>query len=126
MPLREKLKFWSGINRSKNIAKSLKLDWDNDFVRVRDLDNLGSDWNQDFRWTEITRVCFWDGGISMIDVLILELSGREKPARVLTAAEGGTEFLDELVRRNLFPQDIFDKAIKSTNGAMYCWPPIEN
>jgi len=59
----------------------------------------------------------------MSDVLLLEIQGREKPAVVLTEAHGGPEFMAELLKRELFPQKVFDKAISSTDGTTHCWPP---
>ena len=87
------------------------------------MESLSGDWNQEFFWGAVTRVCFSDGGISMSDIVFLEVQGLEKPAVVPTEARGGPEFMAELLRRGLFPQEIFKKAVTSTNGGTCCWPP---
>jgi hypothetical protein len=89
------------------------------------LDKLDADWNQEFKWSDITRVCFKDEGISASDILFLELRGQKKPATVLTEAAGGPAFVAELVSRGLFPRHMLDKAVGSSTGGMYCWPPNE-
>jgi hypothetical protein len=109
--------------RPKGISESIEVDWDHANVRVRTSGGLGVDWNRDFSWADITRVCFEDGGLAMWDVLYLEIRGQDELVIVPTDAQRGTGFLDELVKRDIFPNAVFMKAIQSTRGRVYCWPP---
>ena len=121
--LLEELKSWWASRQPRDPSKCLLLEWDDTTVRVKVLEAFDESWNQEFPWSGITRVCFSDGGISMSDVLSLEIQGREKPAVVLTEARGGPEFMAELLKRELFPQKVFNNAISSTDGSTHCWPP---
>jgi hypothetical protein len=121
----EKVRSWWAVWRPKNISKSLSVDWDDTIVTVRVLDNLDTDWNQEFKWSDITRVCFKDEGIPASDILFLEIRGQDQPATVLTEARRGTEFFAELVKRGFFPDGVLQKAITSSTGGLYCWPPNE-
>ena len=72
--------------------------------------------DREFRWNSIVRVCFSDGGMAMSDVLFLDVLGHEKPLLLPLEAWGRAEFRDELCRRDHFPRQIFDRAIRSTDG----------
>src|SRR5208337_276878 len=110
----------------KNVKfECLSVDWDDATVRIRMSDGSASDWDRDFQWCDIARVCFKDEGIALADTLFVELRGQKKLAVIPMEAQRGTEFLDELVKRGLFPNDAFAKAIRSVTGGTYCWPPIE-
>jgi hypothetical protein len=110
-----------------NDAKLLLVEWDDIVIRVRTLDQaVPGFWNQEVRWSDITRVCFGDGGVSKSDILFLEALNRENPVYVLTEAQHGTEFLAQLVARGLFPQKLLEKAIGSSSGEMLCWPPRQS
>jgi hypothetical protein len=61
----------------------------------------------------------------MSDVVYLDLRGHEKPAVLLTEAEGGPGFMAQLLVRELFPKEIFNKAVSSSDGGTHCWPPKE-
>lgn len=115
---------WSKLG-PKKLSKCLLVEWDDATVRVRVLDRLNPEWNQDFLWTDITRVCFKDEGISKSDAILLQLREPGQWATVLTEAQGGPNFVSELVARGLFPRPMLDKAVASSGGGMYCWPPDE-
>jgi len=110
----------------KGLSKCLLVERDDTTVRVRVLDRLNPEWNQDFLWADITKVCFQDQGISKSDAILLQLREQGKWATVLTEAQGGPNFVSELVARGLFPKHMLDKAVASSSGGMYCWPPNES
>lgn len=70
------------------------------------LDKLAPDWNQDFAWSDITRVCFKDEGLYASDSIIVQLNGRERPVVVPSEAKGGDEFFGALTERGYFPEEI--------------------
>lgn len=104
----ERLKSWWESRRPRDVSKCLLVEWDDVTVRVRVLEAFDDGWNQEFPWREITRVCFSDGGISMSDVVHLEIRRSDRPAVVLTEARGGPEFMAELLKRDLFPQEVLN------------------
>jgi hypothetical protein len=123
--LGDRFRSWLAVRGPKAVWKCLSVEWDDTTVRVRVLQGLDAEWNQEFPWIDITRVCFVDGGILLSDIVLLDIRGREKAATVLTEAQGGAEFLTELVKRGLFPPSVFQKAITSSDGGTYCWPPTQ-
>ena len=118
------LSCWTKVGLGpRRVSSLLKVDWDENSVRVRVLDRLPPFWNQDFLRRDVMRVCFKDEGLLSSDLLFVEVRGREKPICVLAEADGGSEFFGQLVARGLFPQDMFEKAVASSSGEMLCWPP---
>jgi hypothetical protein len=80
------------------------VEFDDAEVRVRVLADLDAEWNQTFQWSNITRVCFKDGGIDSSDVVYVSLNDRQKPAVSPTEARGGHEFFGALCDRGYFPE----------------------
>jgi hypothetical protein len=126
MDIAEKLKSAWDKWGPKGVSKCLRVEWDDTAVRVRVLDRMREEWNQDFLWSDITKVCFKDEGVSKSDAILLQLREPGKWATVLTEAEGGPGFVSELVSRGLFPKHMLDKAVGSSTGGMHCWPPNES
>jgi hypothetical protein len=117
------LKSWFSMLRGRPASSLLAVDWDETTVRIRVLDKLEPFWNQEFRWPDITRVCFKDEGVFASDIVFLEVAGHDNPVCILTEARQGPDFMAELFGRGLFPWDVLKKAVSSTNGGMICWPP---
>ena len=99
------------------------VEWDNTVIRIKRTDGTSEEGDHEFLWNSIVRVCFSDGGMAMSDWLILSVHGTAKPLLLPLEARGGTDFMDELHRRDYFPREIFDRAMRSTDGGTYCWPP---
>ncbi|HTD04062.1 hypothetical protein [Undibacterium sp.] len=102
--------------------QKLSVEFDDNEVRVIVLEQLEATWNQEFRWNDIDRVCFKDGGLYSSDVILIELKGRQTPAVILTEARGGNDFFGALTDRGYFPEEVWRRAMGETSGAMYCWP----
>jgi hypothetical protein len=86
------LKSWLNSCSRKPLDELLAVEFDDVEVRVRVLTDLEPEWNQTFRWTNIIRVCFADGGMLSSDAVFVSLNDRQKPAGVPTEARGGPEF----------------------------------
>jgi len=121
----QRLKSWLLSFGGHPVSGLLAVDWDETTVRVQVLDQLEPFWNQEFRWADVTRVCFKDEGLFASDILFLEVAGREYPICILTEARQGPEFVGQLAGRGLLPLDVVKKAAGCTNGRMICWPPRE-
>lgn len=122
MLLSQRLSAWWNARKPLPLNKQLAVEFDSEIVRVRALERREANWEQSFRWEDIVRVCFKDGGIYSSDILFIDLQGRPKPAIVLTEAQGGNEFFGALCGRGLFPEHIMRAAIRETGGGMHCWP----
>lgn len=122
MKLRARFRAWWDARKPLSLNKCLAVEFDADIVCVHVLQRISASWEQAFRWDEIVRVCFKDGGIYSSDILFIELRGREKPAVVPTEARGGSEFFADLCGRGLFPLDVMRSAIRETGGKTHCWP----
>lgn len=79
-----------------------------------------------FAWDAIERVIFKDGGIYRSDVFYVFVRGGERAFAVLTEGEGGSAFCGALCERGHFPPEIFFRAMGSTGGETYVWPPLES
>ncbi|HUR41964.1 MAG TPA: hypothetical protein VM240_12445 [Verrucomicrobiae bacterium] len=125
MALVASLKQWWKSRQGRPLQELLAVDFDDKEIRVRVLADLEAEWNQTFLWSDITRVCFKDGGILSSDIVYVTLRDCEKVAQVPTEAKDGHKFFGELCERGLFPEEIWRKAAGDTSGGMHCWPPFE-
>ena len=116
---------WLQSWRGKPLDQLLVVEFDSTEVKVLVLADLEAEWNQNFRFADITRVCFEDGGMFSSDVVYISLSDREKPAVVPTEARGGDRFFGALCDRGYFPEPVWRRAVGDTSGGLHCWPPPE-
>lgn len=119
----ENLKSWWHNRRRRPLDELLAVEFDDAEVRVRVLAELDPEWNQSFRWSDIRRVCFEDGGLLSSDVVYVSLWDRTKPAIVPTAARGGDQFFGSVCDRGYFPERVWRRALGDTSGGLHCWPP---
>ena len=122
----ETLKAWFASRPRVRLADVLAVDFDDAEVRVRVVSDLEPEWNQTFRWGDITRVCFKDGGMLSSDLVYVSLGDRPKPAVVPTEARGGHEFFGAVCERGYFPEHIWRRALGDTSGGLHCWPPANS
>jgi hypothetical protein len=108
------LEQWWKSRQGRPLQELLAVDFDDKEIRVRVLAELEEGWNQTFHWSDITRVCFKDGGMLSSDIVYVTLRDREKLAQVPTAAKDGHKFLGALCQRGLFPDEIWRKAVGSS------------
>jgi hypothetical protein len=116
---------WLAARRRRPLEELLSVEFDALEVRIRVLAELDAELNQTFLWSEVTRVCFQDGGMFSSDIVYLTLRGRKMVAQVPTEAKNGHQFFGELCDRGLFPEPVWRKAVGDTSGGMHCWPPFE-
>ena len=122
MTFLQRLRAWWDARKQLPIDKLLAVDFDDDLVRVSVLARLDVDWEQSFRWVDVERVCFTDGGIYRSDALFIHVRERSKPVVVLTEARGGPAFFGALCARGLFPPHVMQAAVRETGGRTHCWP----
>src|SRR5688572_1543592 len=110
--VRSWLKSWRG----KPLDQLLVVEFDATEVKVLVLADLEAEWNQNFRFSDITRICFEDGGMFSSDVVYVSLTDRQKPAVIPTEARGGHEFFGTLCDRGYLPEHVWRRAVGDTSG----------
>lgn len=120
-----KIKHWWKSRQLRPLNEFLTVEFDDSGVRVRVLGDIDPEWNQEFSWIRIRRVCFKDGGILSSDIIYVSLVEPEKLAVIPTEANGGHKFFGELCDRGLFPEKVWRRAIGDTSGGLHCWPEGE-
>jgi hypothetical protein len=118
----EKLRAWLKSRQPKSLSELLIVEFDDETVSVRVLADLEPGWNQNFRFADIKRVCFEDGGVFSSDVVYVSLTDREKAAVIPTEAGGGHELFGALCDRGYFPEPVWRRAVGDTSGGLHCWP----
>jgi hypothetical protein len=117
-----RLRAWLKSRQPKALSELLIVEFDDETVSVRVLADLEPGWNQNFRFADIKRVCFEDGGMFSSDVVYVSLTDREKPAVIPTEARGGPELFGALCDRGYFPEHVWRRAVGDTSGGLHCWP----
>src|SRR5437870_3385472 len=79
-------------------------------------------WQEEFLWSEIVRVCFKAEDLSLSDGIYVFTTRRPESYVIPTEADGGPEFFDEILRRNLFNPTLALQALLADTG-LFCWPP---
>ena len=125
MGLLARLNAWWRSRRPKALDEWFFVTFDDTAVTMKVFPPGKKPWAESFPWESVVRVCFKDEGMMASDGLYVFTSIRPESFVIPTEASGGSEFFDELGRRGLFPGEIMMKAICSTDGGVYCWPPAE-
>lgn len=121
----EKIKQWWRSRQPKPLSELLTVEFDDLGVRVRVIGDIDPEWNQEFSWSRIRRVCFKDGGLFSSDLVYVSLVEPEKVAVIPTEASGGAAFFGTLCERGLFPEEVWRRAVGDTSGGLHCWPEGE-
>lgn len=125
MNLLQRLSIWFKSRRPIPLNQWFFVSFDDVRVLIRANPPGRESWEQEFPWASVQRICFKDEGLWASDGLYIFTSVRPGSYVIPTEASGGTEFLNELIARNLFPSEIAIKAAGSSDGGYYCWPPID-
>lgn len=82
----------------------------------------GQPWSDEFAWNDVIRVCFHTGNLFESDELYIFTSTRPESYLIPTEAAGGSDLVNELMERKLFPAEMMCQAVL-TEGELFCWPP---
>ncbi|HEX3896886.1 MAG TPA: hypothetical protein VHW73_11805 [Rudaea sp.] len=77
-----------------------------------------------FAWESIRRICFKDNGPMASDVIYLFVAGYVQALAIPLESDGGGLLWRELRARGIFPRTLHEQATLSTDGRLYCWPPV--
>jgi hypothetical protein len=77
-----------------------------------------------FAWEHIRRICFKDNGPMASDVIYLFVVGHVQTLTIPLESDGGGLLWRELRARGIFPRTLHEQATLSTDGRLYCWPPV--
>ena len=113
---------WLKRRRRRPLGELLTVEFDDRDVRVKVLADLPAEWNQNFEWADIRRVCFKDGGMRGSDVIYISLRSQDVVKTVPTEAQGGHAFFAALCDKGYFPEDVWRRAVGDTSGGTHCWP----
>lgn len=80
-------------------------------------------WRDSVPWDSIIGVCF-EAEPEISDALYVFTRLRPESWVVPADAAGGSQLLDELIRRNLFDAKLAVKAAQAASG-LFCWPPAK-
>jgi len=75
-------------------------------------------------WESILRVCFKDNGPMASDLIYLFVAGNTRPLAIPLESDGAGILWRELRARGIFPKTLHERATLSTDGRLYCWPPV--
>jgi len=123
MKLISQIKAWWQSRQPRPPAEWYFVEFDEQRVVLRASPPGQKAWEQSFLWASVIRVCFKDEGPYASDVIYVFTSERTESFVVPTEAKGGGDFFGAIASRGLFPPAIMAKAISSTDGGLYCWPP---
>ena len=116
-----RFKSWLTSRKPKPLSELLAVEFDDAGGRVLGVEELDPEWNQEFTWDRVRRVCFKDGGMLSSDIVYLSLVHPEQVVAVPTEARGGAEFFGQICERGLLPEAIWRKAVGDTSGGLHCW-----
>ena len=96
--------------------------FDDDGFIVKEHTRRSGEIKHSAQWPAISAVCFQDDGLGSDEFRIYTDS--QDPILVPVEAHGGNNFWKELVKRDLFPEELSAKAVRSTSsGNVFWWPP---
>jgi hypothetical protein len=125
MGILAKINAWFESRKPKPLDRWFFVSFDDSTVMIRATPPGKVPWEQSFPWSSVIRVCFKDEGLWASDGIYIFTSLRPESFVIPTEASGGSEFFGAIVGRGLFPPEVMAKAVASTDGGLYCWPPIE-
>ena len=117
-----RIKEWLKTRKPRPLGELLAVEFDDVGCRVVVIEELDPEWNQEFTWNRVRRVCFKDGGMLSSDIVYLSLVHPEQVVAVPTEARGGAEFFGQICDSGLLPEAIWRKAVGDTSGGLHCWP----
>jgi hypothetical protein len=119
------IRAWRKKREAKTLDQWFFVSFDDEMVNIQAEPPGNEPWTQSFPWSSVIRVCFKDEGAYASDGIYVFTSLRPESFVIPTEASGGSEFFGTLVGRGLFPPELMTKAVTSTDGGFYCWPPLE-
>jgi hypothetical protein len=109
----------------KALRSALCVSFDAEHVWIRRRESKGRyDVRVRFAWASVRRVCFKDNGPMASDEMYVFISDRPRALTIPLEADGGGAFWRELRTRGVFPAELHEQATLSTDGRLYCWPPL--
>ena len=116
-----RIKDWFAASaESKELENWFEVAWDKEFV-YRNVSPPGKkSWSDNFRWSQIERICFEATDPMYSEGLYFSTSERAESCVVPTEVRGGSDLWEEVLRRKLFDPELAVKAALSESG-MFCW-----
>ena len=122
----EALSRWFSSLKPRPLSEWFVVTFDDESVYLDVSPPLRKSWKVSFTWASVSCVCFKDEGLEASDGIYVFTTLRPESFVIPMQASGGSELFGKLVEKGLFPRELMVEALASTNGEVYCWPPIEN
>lgn len=103
---------------SQDVSEWFSVQWDDAGVTL-DVQPPGREpWTAQFGWNQIERVCLKAEDHTCSDGLYIFTSLRPESWVVPTETKGGLDFLDELIKREVFDAELAIQAASATEGLL--------
>lgn len=101
------------------------VSWDDEYI-YRYVSPPGQNsWKDQFRWSDIERICFETKDYLYSDDIYFFTSDRPESYVIPIEAKGGSELWSLILEKKLFDSEYALKALTSENG-FFCWPSSES
>ena len=107
-----------------SLDKWFAVEFDEETVRMDASPPGRKAWHQEFRWSDIERVCFKAEDLGMSDGIYVFTKTRPESYVIPTEAKGGAQFWGEIIAKGLFDAELAVEAASATEG-FFCWPPMD-
>jgi len=91
----------------------------------KDRPGLGTTLLAAVTWEAVTQICFKDNGPMRSDMIYVCMSDRPGILAIPLEIPGGGVLWRQFRTRGLIPASLHEQATLATDGALYCWPPLE-
>ena len=108
--------------KERPISEWFFVTFDDERVYVRAEPGNRAAWSQEFQWDKVIRVCFKAEDLLVSDGIYIFTSDRPESYVIPSEANGGDEFWQEILRRNLFDCELAIEAMTALEG-LFVWPP---
>lgn len=120
------LRFLAGLiggRRNPPLSEWFSVEFDSDRVCVFAAPPGADAWSQEFRWSDIERICFQAEDFTASDGIYVFTRLRPESFAIPIEARGGNEFWAEVLARGLFDEELALRAAGAVDG-IFCWPPM--
>lgn len=101
------------------------VNFDADYVYREVNHPISENWQDQFQWKDIIRICFKPGvEIFSSDELYIFTDKRPESYVIPLETDGGSQLWNEIIERELFSAELAIKVATSTDG-IYCWPEAD-
>jgi hypothetical protein len=106
------------------VSEWFTVEFDSQVVRMEAEPPGRAAWSEQFRWSDIERVCFKSEDFATSDGVYVFTRLRPESYVIPIEAQGGQDFWAEVIERGLFDAELAIQAAGSAGGT-FCWPEVK-